>query len=233
MADTFTANLNLTKPGIGESTDTWGTKLNDNFDDIDALFPSGALPVVSGGTGATTASGARTNLELGTMATQAASSVAITGGTATLSTIRSESTNPFIAFYETDASTTNRNWRFSVNGEILSLLLLNDAASTSGAAFTVTRAANSASVMNVSATLQVSGNVVYHAGNISASGAAMAGSAATITGAWTFTAIPSKTSGGKFLHYDSSTQSGGAITVSTSAASGTPGAGDLWIQYVA
>ena len=39
------------------------------------------LPLVSGGTGATSASAARTNLGLGTIATQAASAVAITGGT--------------------------------------------------------------------------------------------------------------------------------------------------------
>jgi hypothetical protein len=38
------------------------------------------VPVLLGGTGATTASGARTNLGLGTIATQNASSVAITGG---------------------------------------------------------------------------------------------------------------------------------------------------------
>ena len=41
------------------------------------------VPVNLGGTGATTASGARTNLGLGTIATQNASSVAITGGTIT------------------------------------------------------------------------------------------------------------------------------------------------------
>lgn len=39
-----------------------------------------ARPIVAGGTGATSASGARTNLGLGSMATQAASGVAITGG---------------------------------------------------------------------------------------------------------------------------------------------------------
>lgn len=38
MADTFTAFLNMTLPEIGASDDTWGDKLNDNFDILDALF---------------------------------------------------------------------------------------------------------------------------------------------------------------------------------------------------
>lgn len=42
---------------------------------------AGTLAVAHGGTGSTTASGARTNLGLGTMATQNANAVAITGGT--------------------------------------------------------------------------------------------------------------------------------------------------------
>ena len=65
MPDTNTTNLNLVKVEVGASGDTWGTKLNNNSDALDALFTTGpALLVTRGGTGATTAAAARTNLGL-------------------------------------------------------------------------------------------------------------------------------------------------------------------------
>jgi hypothetical protein len=45
MADTFTTNLNLTKPEPGAAEDTWGISLNSDLDVIDAIFSSSGTQI--------------------------------------------------------------------------------------------------------------------------------------------------------------------------------------------
>jgi hypothetical protein len=167
MADTFTTTLSLTKPEVGASADTWGTKLNDNLDDIDALFSAGpVLKVANGGTAATTASGARTNLGLGTMATQDASAVAITGGSVSVGALGVSATVPYLNLTESDASTDNKTWLIYVENETFSLYAEDDGLTSGTAAVQIARTGTTVDSIALTATaVTINGNAAWHAGN--------------------------------------------------------------------
>ena len=84
IGNTTAAGTGVTIPALRETLIfADGTNVASAIDYIPVLTLGAALALTSGGTGATTASGARTNLGLGTIATQNANAVAITGGSIT------------------------------------------------------------------------------------------------------------------------------------------------------
>ena len=74
-------------PPIGNTTPNTGSFSTMTISGAFSLTGGQVIPVANGGTGSGTASGARTNLGLGTISTQSASSVAITGGSIDNTTI--------------------------------------------------------------------------------------------------------------------------------------------------